>query len=149
MSFNLLLTEPVKPYSRTAYYKTSGVWVVPPKVRRARFTYVGGAGGGYLWSGASGGAGYCAVEEVWVWPGKTIQIIVGAGGKRAANPEEWATNGGQTVVIGDGDTFHMVAWGGFGANKLIGNGGGGTGFGQFGTCDPNGVGIQGIVIVEW
>jgi len=130
-------------------FATSGTFLVPNGVTRAKVTVIGGGaaggtGGGY--SGGGGGAGGQAVKVViGLTPGTTVPVTVGAGG--TPNPSTGSGGNGGTSSFG---TYCSATGGqgGAGGTPVYPAGGpGGMGFGgdvNFGGS----YGTDGVVLAD-
>jgi hypothetical protein len=119
-------------FAQAVTFTTSGSFVVPVAVTRAKVTVIGGGGAGGTHAtqcGAGGGAGGQATAWLsGLVPGSTIAVTVGAGGQ----PASGAGNGGngQTSSFGNYVSATGGQGGGGGSGSAVPTGGaGGTGVG--------------------
>ena len=130
-------------FSSVVSYTSSGTFIVPAAVTRAKVRIIGGGGGGggntTQGGGGGGGGGGYAEGVIPVNPGQVIAISVGAGGNGGSNGSGSAAgNAGQNGGTSSFGTA-MAATGGIG-------GGGSLVSGQ-GNSGPGGVGQGGAVIM--
>jgi hypothetical protein len=130
------------PVTSGNFYKvtfaTSGNWTVPNNVKIiwVTGTAAGGGGGGgwvsdsgYYYGGGGGGSGSACVNvPIWVTPGETLSITIGADGS-GGSPGTAGGNGGSTIITGSVSGTLLTLQGGNGGASSGGNGSGGNGGG--------------------
>lgn len=122
----------VSPVSNIEVLSTSGTWVCPANVLKARVTVVGGGGSAsnrISQSGSGGGGGGCAIKVAAVTPGQAYTVTVGAGGAGlAATGANTTGNDGGTSSFSGLDVAAISGGGGKAGGMGVGGVGGvGTG----------------------
>jgi len=97
------------PTARIQSFPDGGTWTAPSGVTRAKFTIVGGGGGGYGvgWAAIQyrgGGGGGIAIVSAAVTPSTGYAITVGGGGTDGSYGTA-ATNGGDSTVVVGATTY--------------------------------------------
>lgn len=124
-------------FSQAVTFSTSGIFVVPAGVTRAKVTVVGGGGGGggcsptgatYI-SGAGGGAGGTSIAYLQgLTPGAAISVVAGVGGSAGAASNGAGGNGG-TSSFGTYASATGGSGGSWGSPQTSAGGPGGQGVG--------------------
>jgi hypothetical protein len=112
--------------ARITSFTANGTWTAPSGVTRAKFTIVGGGGGGYGVGWASiqyrgGGGGGIAIVSAAVTPSTGYAITVGSGGTEGSYGTDAVDGGDSTVVVGA--TTYTGGGGNKGGRGLDGGGG--------------------------
>ena len=102
---------PVSKGFGSVIFTSSQNWVVPSGVHKIKILAVGGGGGGgggysSTYTGGGGGSGQIMYSEVFVEPGTTLTVIIGAGGIEGtggASPTAGGNGGASTVSDATGD----------------------------------------------
>jgi hypothetical protein len=103
---------------------------------------VGGGGGGNGYGSGGGGAGGFLTGTSFVTPGKTYNVIVGAGGAQSTGQSS-STNGYPTIIDTMADALGGGAGGSASAVGQSGGSGGGGGAGYAGGAGTSGQGYAG------